>query len=112
MKSLQNCALIWIFAVLMAGCASMAMPETNIERLASLEVSYQTVLDKAILYKTEGRLSTEQVAKLDSAFDQYESARDLAQIAIDAGDNGGFDSQSAVIVTALSALRTIVAEAE
>jgi hypothetical protein len=102
---------IWILALLIAGCASMATPETNLERLAYMEITYGVVLDKATVYRAEGKLSESQIAQIDKAFDAYEQARDLARIAITAKDQGGFDSQSTTMITILSALRSLVSEA-
>ena len=112
MKSLRNYTLIWILAILLSGCATMATPETNLERLTYLEAGYGEVLDLATRYANEGRLSPTQIEAIDASFDAYEQARSLATIAISAGDQGGFDTQAETIVTVLSALRTIIAEAE
>ena len=112
MQQLQNYALIWILAVLMAGCASMTTPETNLERLSYMEISYGVILDKATLYRNEGRLSDSQISMLDKAFDDYESARTLAKTAIDVGEQGNFDNSAATMVTILSALRSVLSEVE
>lgn len=111
-KQLQQHFLLWVLALTLSACAGMATPETNLERLSYLEISYGVVLDKATLYANEGRLSDDQKTKLNDAFNAYEQARDLAKIAIDAADQGGFDNQTAVMTTVLSALRSIVAEVE
>lgn len=111
MKQLQLLPL-WLLLVVATGCQTMTVPETNLERLSYLEISYGVILDKATLYANEGRLSDSQKASLNSSFDAYEEARTLAKIAIDATDQGGFDSQTAVMTTTLSALRSIVAEVE
>ena len=112
MKHLQRIIPLWLLLALISGCATMAVPETNLERLAYLEISYGVVLDKATLYAEEGRLTDEQKASLDQSFDTYEASRTLARIAIDAADQGGFDSQTAAMTTILAALRAIVAEVE
>ena len=112
MKQLQRAFPIWLLLVLMVGCQTMAVPETNRERLSYLEISYGVILEKATLYANEGRLSASQKASLDSAFDQYEAARNVAKIAIADLDQGGFDNQTAVMTTILSALRLTVAEVE
>lgn len=112
MKALQHSFFLIVLTVVLSSCATMAVPETNIERLAYLEISYGVVLDKATLYANEGRLTADQIAKLDKSFDAYEDARNIARIAIDTADQGSFDTQTAVITTILSALRSIIAEVE
>jgi hypothetical protein len=112
MKALHNYTVIWVLAVIIAGCATMAAPQTNLERLSYLEISYGVILDKATLYANEGRLTDDQKTRLNTSFNAYEDARDLAKIAIDAADQGGFDNQTAAMTTILSALRSIVAEVE
>lgn len=112
MKTLKYCGLVWVLAVILSGCAGMATPETNLERLAYLEISYGVILDKATLYRSEGKLSESQIESLDGAFDKYESARNLAKIAIDAADQGGFDNQAVAMTTVLTTIRTLIAESE
>lgn len=107
-----NWAACLLLVLTLTGCASMATPETNLERLSYLEISYGVVLDKATLYANEGRLTEDQIAAIDKSFDAYEDARNLAKLAIDASDQGGFDNQTAAMTTILAALRTIVAEVE
>ena len=104
--------LIFVLALMVGGCATMAVPETNVERLAYLEISYGVVLDTATRYAEEGRLDDDQKQSLDESFDAYEAARDLARIALSASDQGGFDSQTVAMTTILAALRAVVAEAE
>jgi len=111
MKQLQLLPL-WLLLVIMTGCQTMTVPETNLERLSYLEISYGVILDKATLYANEGRLSDSQKASLDKSFDAYEQARNLAKIAIDAADQGGFDNQTAAMTTVLSSLRSVIAEVE
>ena len=112
MKQVQYYFFITILTIMLASCATMATPETNLERLSYLEISYGVVLDKATLYANEGRLSDSQKESLNTSFNAYEQARDLAKIAIDASDQGGFDNQTAVMTTVLSALRSVVSEVE
>ncbi len=112
MKTLQNYAVFYLTIILLIGCLGMPTPETNIERLSVLEISYGVILDKATLYANENRLSESQIQSLDTAFDNYEEARNLAQLAIEASDEGGFDNQATAINTILLALRSILAEVE
>ena len=112
MKQLQKIAPLWLLLVLISGCASLPAPETNIERLAYVELSYGVILDKATLYRDEGRLSASQIESLTTAFDDYETARNLARLAITAQNQGGFDNNIIAINTILTALRTILAEVE
>jgi len=112
MRAVQYSFLTLVLTVLLASCQTMSVPQTNLERLSYLEISYGVLLDKATLYATEGRLSDEQKAKLNTSFDTYEEARTLAKVAIDTADQGSFDTSAAVMTTVLGALRTIVAEVE
>ena len=112
MKSLKQVMPIWLLLVLLTGCQTMAAPETNLERLSYLEISYGVLLDKATLYANEDRLSHSQKVALNESFDAYEASRDLAKIAIDASDQGGFDNSAAAMTTILSALRSTISEVE
>jgi hypothetical protein len=111
-QQIQYYFFITVMALVLSSCATMTSPETNLERLSYLEISYGVILDKATLYANEGRLTDDQKTRLNTAFNAYEDARDLAKIAIDAADQGGFDNQTAAMTTILSALRSIVAEVE
>ena len=111
MKALQNYTLVWILSLALVACATAPAPESNLERLSYLEISYGVILDKATLYANEGKLSDAQKAKLTESFDAYEVARNLAQIAVESNDTGGFNNQAASINTILSGLRSVLAEA-
>jgi hypothetical protein len=112
MKTLQNYGLVWIIAILISGCQTMQLPETNAERLAVTEITYANILDTATLYVDEGRLNDAQIDTLTKSFDQYEAARTLALTAIDIVDNGAFETQHQTMLTVIGALRTIIVEVE
>ena len=112
MRKLATIYPTFLLAVILSGCAGVVAPETNLERLVYLEAAYGVILDKATIYANEGRLSLDQKETLTAAFDQYEQARALAMIAIDASDQGGFDNQTAAINTILSTVRTLLAGAQ
>ena len=110
MKTCRN--YVWILALLLAGCASMPSPETNNERLALLEVTYGTLLDKALLYKSEGRFTDEQKADVSKALHSIDDSIELATAALLIADQGAFDSSTQAINTGLILLRKYLAGAE
>jgi hypothetical protein len=110
-KQIQYPAL-WLLLAFAVGCQTFIAPETNLERLSYLEISYGVILDKATLYANEGRLSDSQKASLDKAFDSYEESRNLARVAIDIADQVSFDNQTAVMTSTLTTLRSLIAEVE
>jgi len=99
-------------ALLLTGCASMLSPESNTERLAYMEISYGVILDKATMYRKEGRLSQEQIDSMNKAFDIYENARDTARIAISIGTQQEFDTSTQAMVAALTTVRAFLTEIE
>ena len=110
MRAYKN--YIWIFALLLASCATMPMPETNTERLAFLKTSFDVVLDKAALYQSEGRLTQDQAESLSAGFHDIDVSIDLAELALNAMDQGAFDSSTTAITTGLTLVRNIIAESE
>ena len=113
MRSLQKSARFIPFLFLLflvTGCATVGAPapETNLERLTYVEEAYGSALDTAIDLRDAGELSASQVETLTKIFDDYETGRGLALIAIDASDSGGFDSSLGIMSTALKALQTLV----
>ena len=113
MKQVQI-ASVWIILVMLSGCASLGSPapETNIERLTYVESAYGVVLDTATRLRDEGQFTESQTASITKAFDEYETSRDLAQIAIDVGDAGGFETNIGAINAALAAIRLIITETQ
>lgn len=105
---------IWILLVLLTGCQSMGAPapETNKERLAFLELSYGTMLDKALLYKKEGRFDAEQKAAVSDALHDIDLSIEAAHIAVTALDDGAFDTSAQAINTGMVLLRKLLVEAE
>ena len=108
----QNFWVICLVAVLVSSCQTMRMPETNIERLTAIEISYKNILDVATQYVIEGRLNNDQIDQLKVAFDKYEAARDIAVVAIELSEKGAFETQAQTMLTIISSLRTFVAEVE
>ena len=104
---------VWIFALLiLTSCASMPTPETNNERLAFLEVSFGTLLDKANLYKAEDRFTTDQKADVSDVLHDIDLSLDAANLALTALDQGAFDSSTQAINTGMVLLRKLLLEAE
>ena len=114
MKQLQQVFSIWLLLALMVGCQSMGAPapETNKERLAFLEFSFETLLEKAALYKEEGRFDANQKAAVSDALHDIDLSIDTAQIAITALDDGAFDTSAQAINTGMVLLRKLLTEAE
>jgi phospholipase C len=114
MKALQNLqnSFLVILLLSLSSCALMTTPESNLERLSYLEISYGVILDKATLYANEGRLDDAQKAAFSAAFDTYEESRNLARLAIYAADDDAFDTQAAAMTTVLTVLRSTISEIE
>jgi len=110
MRAYKN--YIWIVALLIASCASMPMPETNSERLSFLKISFDVLLDKAALYKAEGRLSDSQARDLSAGLHDIDASIDIAEAAALALDQGVFDSSTQTINAGLTLVRKILTEAE
>lgn len=112
MRAYKN--YVWILMVLVMGCASMGAPtpETNNERLAFLEISFGTLLDKAKMYKDEGRFDAAQKADVSDALHDIDLSIDAANIALTALDQGAFDSSTQAINTGMVLLRKLLVEAE
>ncbi len=101
---------ITIATLALSACATMGPPpETMNERLAMLQISYGVLLDKAVLYKQEGRLNAQQSTDLTDLFDNIEQAITVAQTAISLKDPLNFNNQSAVVLNALTLIRAVLA---
>lgn len=103
---------IFALTIALSSCATMPAPETNLERLSYLEISYGVILSTATLYANENKLTAEMIEKLDKAFDAYEEAARLAHLAIDTANQIDFNNQAAAITSILATLRTVLAEVE
>ncbi len=113
MIRLRTQATVWVLAVLLAGCMGMSpAPETNNERMALMLTSYGAVLDTAVLYANENRLTDAQKTKLSGTFDKIEAGLVLAQAALDVADQGAFDSNARIITSGLSVIRTLLTEVQ
>ena len=114
MNPLRNFTLVWVLMVLMVGCQSMGAPapETNKERLAFLELSFGTMLDKALLYKKEGRFTAAQKEDVSEALHDIDLSIEAAHIAVTALDDGAFDTSAQAINTGMVLLRKLLTEAE
>lgn len=96
---------------LLTACMSMGPPpETLNQRLAMVQISYGVLLDKAILYHKEGRLSESQQEKLTGLFNDIELAIQSSRAAIDLADIDWFNQESGMMIKALSAIRGILSE--
>ena len=106
---------VWLVAIAIAlsSCSALTKsPETNIERLALLELSYDELLQVATLHADEGRISFERAMELTGLFDDIETGISVAKTAISISDQGGFDNSVSSINALLITLRTILAEIE
>ena len=104
---------LWLGVLMMLGaCASMPAPETMNQRMALIQISYITLLDKAVLYRREGRISPSQEARLTEAFDDIERAIAIATEAIRLGKTGDFNNQSTLILSSLTLIRNVLAESD
>ncbi len=112
MKALQHSLYAVLLAIILAGCASIPTPETNNERLALLEITFGTLLDKANLYKSEGRFTAEQKADVSTALHSINTSIELAIAALLISDQGAFDSSTQAINTGLILVRKYLMEAE
>lgn len=99
-----------IILLLFTGCTTMPAMDTMNKRAVAMEISYSKVLDLIALHNREGRLSLGQKAKIANLLINFNKARDLAYLALQAGDKGGFDSNIATINTLLIALRALITE--
>lgn len=106
--------IIAIFSLVLAGCGIFGgpSPETTIEKLASMEITYQEVLRTATQLREEGRLSDSQIQDLDSAFDEYEASRDAARALLDVGKAVEAENKAQATAQALRVLRNILADAQ
>jgi len=104
-----NYAVFYLTMLLLIGCAGMPSPETNNERLALMEISYGTLLDKATLYADEGRLTPDQGEELSDTFKNIEASMVVATAALDAADQIEFDNNAANVTLALQSVRTLLA---
>lgn len=111
-KLIQHTWFLFLVSFLVAGCASMAKPETLTERLAAMEISYQEALKTATTWRKEGRLSEKQIADFNDAFDEYELYRNAAKAAVNLGDLAEAEDSADKVAVALAALRVLVQEAE
>jgi hypothetical protein len=75
----------FLLAAMLAGCQSAPLDTMN-KRLYAVEASYSSVLELAILYQQEGRLTKEDQQNLADAFTEYTSLRNVAVAALTAGD--------------------------
>ena len=102
--------IVAVFAL--QACQTMHAPETVNERLATVEIGYQSVLKTATRWRTEGRLTDEQVAKFDQLFDDYESRRSLVKAALNLNDITTAETDLIKLSGTLTTLRNLVAEIE
>ena len=110
MRAYKN--YVWIMVLLLASCASIPTPETNNERLALLEITFGTLIDKANLYKQEGRFDVAQKADVSAALHDIDLSIEAATIALTALDQGAFDNSTRAINTGMVLLRKLLVEAE
>ena len=76
---------VLILAAFVAGCATTPIDTMN-KRIATVEITYSNMLDLAILYQKEGRLTLNEQQTLAKAFDDYETSRMIMLQALKAGD--------------------------
>ncbi len=113
MRQLQNSALVWIMAVMLAGCISMGPQADSLEgKLLITDNGYEAVVDTATLYVQEGRMSPSQIEQAKTIFDNYEAARTIAVAAVEAGNAGEFNTQNGKMLSITSALRLLLTEIE
>ena len=114
MRATKHSFHILVLILFITGCQSMGAPapETNKERLAFLELSFGTMLDKALLYKKEGRFTATQKEDVSEILHDIDLSLDAANIALTTLDQGAFDSSTKAINTGMVLLRKLLVEAE
>lgn len=94
---------------LLASCAIQPINTIN-KRIVLMEIAYQEVLRTAILYKSEGRLNSEDRQTLTNYFEAIDRSRTLLYAYRQAGSQEGMDNALKVISTALQAARALLVE--
>lgn len=108
---------LWLLPIVtlllfLTSCVSTPPPETMNQRLAMMQVSYGVLLDKAILYKKEGRISADQSKRLSQNFNDIEQGLTLARQALSLGNELNFNDQSSLVLNSMALLRELLTNAE
>ena len=109
MKLFKQWQFMIVMAVFLVSCASLPV-DTPAKQLAIAEITYQEVLQKATLYKREGRLTASQAAELTEYFDTIDAALIVARGAVRGGESA--DGSLKMINNTLAVIRQILVEAE
>ena len=101
-------AVLLLVATFLAGCAGTFVPRTPAESFAYAESNYQSLLDVAIQWQQEGRLTAAQQAELAALFDQYEDARNAALTARRAANDVDFTNSTTAMLSVLQTIRPLL----
>lgn len=104
--------LLVIAVLLVSACASMPAADTMNKRMALVEIGYSAVLDTVALYHRENRFSVAQKKIIAEYLREVNQARDLAYIALRAGDEVDFSNRIATMNSGLALLRSFLIEIE
>jgi outer membrane biogenesis lipoprotein LolB len=112
MRTTLAVPLLILVALVLGACASTPPADTLHKQAAVFEVSYRNVLEKATLWREEGRLSETAVQRLGETFDRIDQARRVMYAALDAGNLSEAESQLDVARESLAIARDILIELE
>lgn len=114
MKALRSIHVPFLFliALVLAACATIPPADTLHKQAAVFEVSYQEVLNKAALWREEGRLSEETVHRLDQVFNRIDQAREGFYTAMAADELTKAENKLDLMRTGLTTARSILIEIE
>ena len=106
----------WMYLLLLnfTGCSMFATApiDTFNKQVAAFEISYGVLLDKANLYKKEGRFTPEAKLKMDEAIKTTELTLNAVHAAMVIGDITSAGTQLGMASKALELIRAGLVEAE
>ena len=105
---------LYVLLITLTGCSMFATApiDTFNKQVAAFEISYGVLLDKANLYKKEGRFSPEGKLRMDEAIKTTELTLNAVNAAMVIGDITSAETQLEMASKALELIRAGLVEAE
>lgn len=109
MNAVRNVALIWLVAVLLAGCQMFA-PKTVEEGIGAAYVTIAAVADTAAVRVTDGAISTEDATRVRERLHEAKGGVDAAVVALATGQGQTADERLAAAIAILTVLEKEMSE--
>jgi len=99
--------MLFILVLFLSACSMMPPVNSINKKIAVMEVTYGELIDRAVQYRDEGRLSNRQIKKIKSTFEKIDLMRGVLYQALSAKDPT-VNSKLQIITVAIAGLRSLL----